>query len=399
MHHLHWSLLIGPRLKRATLVGLVILTLTMFPVLGTSAEAPATGAFLTLWQRTDLPVALDTVSRSWLWGNQLSANPTIESYKDAPGGVRVVQYFDKGRMEITNPQRDPSSPWYVTSGLLTRELISGRLQLGDDTFDDTGQPARVPIAGDSTNTFPTYADLGSWIDHPAANLTGQPVTDALTQQGPASYDGDAADIQTEAGHYVSYSGGDGKTVGYNIPTAFWSFMTQAGPVYEGGNLVQASPLFQWEFVLGYPIGDAFWSRVSLAGQPTWVMIQPFERRVMTYTPSNPENWRVEMGNVGQHYETWRYHQVSTPVAPATVDLGDFYYSPATLTVPLGTKVVWTVSGERTNSVTADDGSWESGDLHHGDLFTREFDQVGRYGYHSRYYAWMTGTIVVTAGSQ
>ncbi len=385
-------------MKRATLVKLVILTLTMFPVLGTSAEAPATGAFLTLWQRTDLPVAVDNVQRSWLWGDQLSANPMIESYKDSPGGVRVVQYYDKGRMEITNPQSDPSSPWYVTSGLLTRELISGRLQLGDDSFDDTGQPARVPVAGDPTNTFPTYADLGSWIDRPAADLAGQPVTNALTPQGAATYQGDAADPQSEAVQYFSYSGGTGQTLGYNIPRAFWSFMNQAGPIYENGTLVQASPLFQWEFVLGYPIGEAFWSQVLLAGQPTWVMVQPFERRVMTYTPSNPENWRVEMGNIGQHYQTWRYHQISTSLAPATVDLGDFYYSPATLTVPVGTKVVWTVSGQRTNSVTADDGSWESGDLNHGDLFAHEFDKPGVYTYHSRYYAWMTGTIVVTAAS-
>jgi hypothetical protein len=29
-------------------------------------------------------------------------------------------------------------------------------------------------------------------------------------------------------------------------------------------------------------------------------------RVLTYTPSNPVAFRVEMGNVGQHYFAWRY---------------------------------------------------------------------------------------------
>jgi hypothetical protein len=34
--------------------------------------------------------------------------------------------------------------------------------------------------------------------------------------------------------------------------------------------------------------------------------QLYERRVVTYTPSNPAEFRVEMGNVGQHYFQWRY---------------------------------------------------------------------------------------------
>lgn len=387
---------VGMRLKRITFIAIIVLVAASSSIASTSAEAPATGAFLTLWQRTDLPVAVGSAHRSWLWGDQVSVNPSFESYKDSPGGVRVVQYFDKGRMEITNPGANPSSPWYVSSGLLTRELITGKLQLGNDTFDDTGQPAKIPVAGDSTNTFPTYADLGSWIDKSAADQTGQPLTAALTPRGETTYNGDASDSETVAAKYFSYAAGGGTSVGYNIPAAFWSFMKQSGPVYEDGKTVMATPLFQWTFLLGYPIGEPFWSRVSLGGRQTWVMIQPFERRILTYTPSNPPNWRVEMGNIGQHYHTWRYSQLSTPVAPATVNVGDFFYRPATLTVPAGTNVVWTVSGSRVNSVIADDGTWESGDLSHDDFYSRVFDEPGTYTYHSRYYAWMKGKIIVTA---
>lgn len=383
-------------MRRAVYIPVFLLLTAILGVSSARAEAPAPGAFLALWQRTDLPVATNSVQRSWLWGDQLSANLTVESYRDSPGGVRVVQYYDKGRMEITHPQTDPTSPWYVTSGLLTRELISGKLQLGDNTFDNTGQPAKIPVAGDPTNTFPTYADLATWIDHPAPDMTGDAITAALTPNGMTTYEGESTNPETAAAHYVSYEGSGGKTIGYNIPSAFWDFMTQSGPIYDNGKLVQASPLFHWTFLLGYPIGEAFWSRVALSGKPTWVMIQPFERRVLTYTPSNPPDWRVEMGNIGQHYHTWRYQQLSTPVAPTTVDVGDFFYSPAMLTVPAGTQVVWTMNGQRTNSVTADNGSWDSGDLSHGELFTHEFDTPGVYSYHSRFYAWMKGTIVVKA---
>ena len=40
--------------------------------------------------------------------------------------------------------------------------------------------------------------------------------------------------------------------------------------------------------------------------PTDVLIQAFERRVLTYTPANPRAFQVEMGNVGRHYYDWRY---------------------------------------------------------------------------------------------
>ncbi len=51
---------------------------------------------------------------------------------------------------------------------------------------------------------------------------------------------------------------------------------------------------------------ALHSRRPVGGVEKWVLAQLFERRVLTYTPDNPQGWHVEMGNVGQHYYTWRY---------------------------------------------------------------------------------------------
>jgi plastocyanin len=384
--------------RRATAILLALgLVALLFP-LQAGAETPANNAFTALWQRTDLPVAVDHVKRSWIWGDAAAAAPVVESYDGAPGGVRVVQYYDKGRMEITHPQSDPNAPGYITSGLLTRELISGRLQVGDTTFDDTHQPANIALAGDDTNTFPTYADLSSWIDHGASDLTGEQITTALAPDGVSTYGAAQNDPGARAAHYVSYTGGTGLTVGYNIPAAFWTFMNQSGPIYQDGKLTDASPLFDWQFVMGLPIGEAFWSNVTLAGQPTWVLIQPFERRVLTYTPSNPAGWQVEMGNIGQHYHTWRYQLLATQIAPTTIELGDFYYTPQTLTIKAGTSVVWTVTAQQPNTVTADDGSWDSGVLNHGSIFVHQFNTPGSYSYHSRYYSWMHGTVIVTAAS-
>ncbi|NJM07394.1 hypothetical protein HC891_16235 [Candidatus Gracilibacteria bacterium] len=57
--------------------------------------------------------------------------------------------------------------------------------------------------------------------------------------------------------------------------------------------------------MGYPISEPYWMRVQVNGA-TFVLAQAFERRVLTYNPTNAPAWQVEMGNVGQHYYTWRY---------------------------------------------------------------------------------------------
>jgi hypothetical protein len=44
----------------------------------------------------------------------------------------------------------------------------------------------------------------------------------------------------------------------------------------------------------------------VAGQQKNVLIQIFERRVLTYTADNPDPFKVEMGNIGRHYYQWRY---------------------------------------------------------------------------------------------
>ncbi len=44
----------------------------------------------------------------------------------------------------------------------------------------------------------------------------------------------------------------------------------------------------------------------LEGQLEDVLLQCFERRCLTYTPTNDPGWEVEAGNVGLHYFIWRY---------------------------------------------------------------------------------------------
>ena len=66
------------------------------------------------------------------------------------------------------------------------------------------------------------------------------------------------------------------------------------------------------FAFGYPITEPYWIRARVGGVEKDVMVQIFERRVLTFTPSNSDQFQVEMGNVGQHYFQWRYPNQGTP---------------------------------------------------------------------------------------
>jgi cytochrome c2 len=258
-------------------------------------------AFERTWTRTDFPVANGQVSRTWMWGPIDAAFETTEPYAEAPGGERLVAYFDKSRMEITDPDGDQSSIWYVTNGLLSTELITGRMQLGDNTFEQR-EPANVNVAGDAGDpTGPTYATFGAVLDDPAM-AEGTVLIWRIDRAGNVTEDSALAGQNVTAGHYDDVTD-------HTVAQPFWDFMTSIGMVYEDGSFTIA-PLFENPFfATGRPITEAYWANVQVAGTYQDVLMQCFERRCLTFTPDNDPNWQVEAGNVGQHYHAWRYGDV------------------------------------------------------------------------------------------
>src|SRR5918997_5012518 len=82
-------------------------------------------------------------------------------------------------------------------------------------------------------------------------------------------------------------------------------------------------------------------------------------------------------------------------AAVAVQVVDFAFEPGTLTVPAGATVTWTNAGNRPHTVTADDGSFDSGRLDPGEQFSQTFDQPGTFAYHCGFHPEMLGSIVVT----
>jgi plastocyanin len=89
---------------------------------------------------------------------------------------------------------------------------------------------------------------------------------------------------------------------------------------------------------------------------------------------------------------------STVVLPASAvgaaTIKDTAFHPATLDVAAGTTVTWTNLDGFGHSVTADDGSFDSGTVSGGATFNHVFDTPGTYAYHCTIHSGMHGIITV-----
>lgn len=295
------------RRSAAALAGLLLLQLGWLALAAAaagSADLPfAAGAFRKVWERPDLPVATQAAARSFTWGPEGWAFRQ-EPYAESPGGNRLVQYFDKTRMEITRPADDPNSTAYVTNGLLVTEMVSGRLQAGDNKFIDK-IPSEVPVAGDmSSNPGPTYRSFKGVaslnLDNKYPRTSGDIVKTTIDRDGQVGQSDELGNLYQVK--YVEYN----PELQHNIPDVFWNFMTQKGKIYQDGQYLDNEPVIDWVSTMGFPLTEAYWLKVVVAGQTRDVLIQLYQRRVLTYTPANPRAFQVEMGNVGAHYYNWRY---------------------------------------------------------------------------------------------
>ena len=79
---------------------------------------------------------------------------------------------------------------------------------------------------------------------------------------------------------------------------------------------------------------------------------------------------------------------------ARVEIKDFAYQPATLTVRTGTTVTWINHDDELHTVTASAGRFASPGLEHDETFFRRFAEAGTYTYFCALHPRMTATIIV-----
>jgi plastocyanin len=93
--------------------------------------------------------------------------------------------------------------------------------------------------------------------------------------------------------------------------------------------------------------------------------------------------------------------VTVAQAGATVTVVDSAYQPKQVEVDPGATVTWQQEGVLPHTVTADDGSFDSGEMGQGDTFAHEFSQPGTYPYYCEFHGapggqGMAGVVVVAS---
>ncbi|MBA4169310.1 MAG: cupredoxin family copper-binding protein [Chloroflexi bacterium] len=91
---------------------------------------------------------------------------------------------------------------------------------------------------------------------------------------------------------------------------------------------------------------------------------------------------------------------TTPARAAThaVEIADFAFAPATLTITVGDTVTWTNEDAVAHTATSTTGVFDSGDLEQGESYSVTFTAPGTYDYLCTPHPSMTGRVVVAAAA-
>lgn len=77
-----------------------------------------------------------------------------------------------------------------------------------------------------------------------------------------------------------------------------------------------------------------------------------------------------------------------------VSIDGMTFSAGSLKVAAGTTVTWTNNDNVTHTVTADDGSFDSGNIAAGGIFKHTFSTAGTFNYHCTIHPGMKASVVV-----
>ena len=81
-------------------------------------------------------------------------------------------------------------------------------------------------------------------------------------------------------------------------------------------------------------------------------------------------------------------------APNTVQITNFSFGPALMTVAKGTTVTWQNYDNVAHTATSNSGAWNTGTISPGGSGSIKFDTTGTFPYYCAVHPMMTGTIVV-----
>jgi hypothetical protein len=174
---------------------------------------------------------------------------------------RFAQYFEKGRMEDSlGESNDPN--WQFQYGLLVDEMQTSQ--------------AAIPVGGEV-----------STVDYAMINARAQ--EGARTQPPPGFTGGTMTNSDQTV--FVPYSQALRPAPGHNVAQGFWNYMNRQD-IFPGG----------WLHDIGLPMTEPMAAVVTKGTQANRsIVIQVFQRTILTYDPMNPPDFQIERANVGTDY--------------------------------------------------------------------------------------------------
>lgn len=79
----------------------------------------------------------------------------------------------------------------------------------------------------------------------------------------------------------------------------------------------------------------------------------------------------------------------------TVAIANFSFQPTNLDVKAGTTIIWTNNDSAPHTITADNGSFDSGNIPPGGTFSHTFATIESIAYHCTFHSSMHGKINIT----
>ena len=172
----------------------------------------------------------------------------------------AVQYFEKGRMEA-HPD-EPNPAWRFQYGLLVAELAAVR--------------AGLPVGGDA-----------STLNYGAIHLLS--LADMRTA-APQDFLGGTATLP-DGSVFIPFSAALQPGPGHVVPASFWTYVNNQD-LFPGG----------WLHDVGLPITPPVEAVVDKGpDKGRRILVQAFQRTILTYDPMNPVDYIIERANVGTDY--------------------------------------------------------------------------------------------------
>ncbi len=170
------------------------------------------------------------------------------------GGYQA-QYFEKGRIE-DHRSEVVDSVWGFMYGRLTAELMA------------------LNPSGAVNATSLTYAQLAELHDP------------SYRHAPPIGFTSGVMQLPTGA-VFIPDDPLLRRAPGYHVPARFWRYMNRSD-LFPAG----------WLHDIGLPLTDAVQVTTIKNGTMRTILLQAFERTVLTDDPLNPSAWQIERGNLG-----------------------------------------------------------------------------------------------------